>query len=276
MLVAAPVGRRERLRREAISSIKAAALEQVRAQGAGALSLRAVAREVGMSPPGLYRYYDSRDELLTVLISDAYDDLAAALERARDAAGPDLGDRLRAVSLAYYDWADSHRAEWSLVFGTPVADFQAPEGGPTTEAVMRFGAVFLGLLAESWALHGARVQHPPVLTPLRDGPLVIGAVQLPSDPQFLGVTGRVWSRLHGVIALGLFGHLLPGTVTSDAPRRLYEAEVEDTLRVLGLLPGGAEAAGSAQASSETRRNTGATLGGSPQLSTAGVPDPARS
>lgn len=72
---------------------------------------------------------------------------------------------------------------------------------------------------------------------------MIGAVQVPNDPRFLGTTARLWSRLHGVIALGLFGHLLPGTLAPGAGRRLYQAEVEDALRVLGLLPGGAKPAG---------------------------------
>jgi AcrR family transcriptional regulator len=138
------MGRRERLRTEAVQQIKAAGLQQLRHEGAAGLSLRAVARAVGMSSPGLYRYYASRDELLTALITDVYDDLAQALEQARDTAGPGLADRLRDVCLAYYDWADAHRAEFSLVFGAPVPSYSAPPDGSTTAAAHRFGAVFTG------------------------------------------------------------------------------------------------------------------------------------
>jgi AcrR family transcriptional regulator len=143
-------GRRERLRNEAVQQIKAAGMEQLRSEGAAGLSLRAVARAVGMSSPGLYRYYASRDELLTALITDVFHDLAESLERARDAAGPGLADRMRAACLAYYDWADDHRAEFSLVFGAPVPSYSAPPDGSTTAAAQRFGAVLSGLLAEAW------------------------------------------------------------------------------------------------------------------------------
>ena len=228
------MGRRERLRTEAVQQIKAAGMEQLRREGAAGLSLRAVARDVGMSSPGLYRYYGSRDELLTALITDAYDDLAQALERARDAAGPELADRLRAVCLAYYDWAEGHRAEFSLVFGAPVPSYTAPPDGTTTTAAQRFGAVFTGLIPQAWAGPAQHVDRPPLL-PLRpDAVLAVGPVQLPDDPGFLGVTTRLWSRLHGVLALGLFGHLLPQAVDPAGVRALYEAEVEDALAVLGL------------------------------------------
>lgn len=233
--VTAPrVGRRERLRTEAVQQIKAAGLEQLRSEGAAGLSLRAVARAVGMSSPGLYRYYASRDELLTALITDVYDDLAQTLEQARDGAGTGLVDRLRAVCHAYYAWADTHRPEFSLVFGAPVPSYSAPPDGSTTTAAQRFGAVFTGLLAEAWGEHAEHVQRPPVL-PLRgDAVLAVGAVALPEDPRFLGVATRLWSRLHGVLALGLFGHLFPSTVEPTAVRHLYDAEVEDALVVLGL------------------------------------------
>jgi AcrR family transcriptional regulator len=231
---APPAGRRERLRTEAVHSIKAAGLDQLRTEGAAGLSLRAIARAVGMSSPGLYRYYASRDELLTALITDVYDDLAQTLERARDAAAPGLPERLRAVCLAYYDWADTHRAEFSLVFGAPVPSYSAPPDGSTTTAAQRFGAVFTGLIAEAWREHAEDVHAAPVL-PLRPGArTTVGDVALPPDARFLGVTTRLWSRLHGVLALGLYGHLLPQAIDPTGVRTLYEAEVEDALRVLRL------------------------------------------
>lgn len=231
---ARPPGRRERLRAEAIAQIKAAGREQVRTEGAAGLSLRAVARAVGMSSPGLYRYYASRDDLLTQLIADAYDDLTAALVQARDAAGPGRRDRVQAVALAYFDWADGHKPEWALVFGAPVPGYQAPPDGPTTQAARRFGVVFTDLVAEGWTGCPEGFASPPVL-PRRPGAVLdLGGGALPDDPRFLGVVSRLWSRLHGVIALGLFGHLLPSTIAPESVRTLYEAEVEDQLRVLGL------------------------------------------
>lgn len=226
--------RRDRLRDEALRDIRAAALEQVRQHGAGGLSLRAVAREVGMSSPGLYRYFASRDDLLTALISESYDDLAHHLEDARDAAGPGLRERLRAVSMAYFTWAEADRARWSLIFGTPVPTYAAPLDGSTTAAARRFGAVFSALLAEAWVGHGDRVESPPVVALGTGAVRTFAGVEIPDDPRFLGTATRLWCRLHGVIALGLFGHLLPATVAADSVRDLYEAEVDDQLRVLDL------------------------------------------
>jgi len=222
------------LRTEAFEQIKSAALDQVRQEGAGGLSLRAVARAVGMSSPGVYRYYASRDDLLTALISDVYDDLTASLVRARDGAGPDRRDRLRAVAVAYFDWAEAHKSEWALVFGAPVPGYDAPADGPTTQAARRFAVVFTDLVAEDWDGCPARFVSPPVLPRRPGGVLDFGGRLLPDDPRFLGVVSRLWSRLHGVIALGLFGHLLPSTLAAESIRTLYEAEVDDQLVVLGL------------------------------------------
>lgn len=232
-LEARPVGRRERLRADAVKQIKAAGREQLRTEGAAGLSLRAVARAVGMSSPGLYRYYASRDDLLTALIADAYDDLAACLRQARDAAAPELSVRLREVCLAYFDWAEANPAEWSLVFGAPVPGYAAPPDGDTTAAASRFGAVFLGLVSELWVLPGGVPDAPTVaLSP--DAVHVFDGLQTPGDPIFYGVSARLWCRLHGHIALGLFGHLFPRTIDPSAVRALYQSEVEDQLRLLGL------------------------------------------
>jgi AcrR family transcriptional regulator len=230
----APLGRRARLRAEALTSIKQAALDQLREQGAGALSLRAVARTVGMSSPGVYRYFASRDELLTALIADAYDDLAGALEAARDDSGGSAASRLRAVALGYADWARAHPAEFSLVFGPPVPSYEAPAEGDTTRAVRRFGAVWAGLLTEALP----STDTSPALPVRPDGVLSLPGVAVPDDPRFLGALTRLWTRLHGVLALGLYGHLLPATLADGAVQRLYEAEVDAVLAELGVVDTG--------------------------------------
>ncbi|UZN03256.1 TetR/AcrR family transcriptional regulator [Cellulomonas sp. S1-8] len=217
-------GRRARLRRETVTSIKAAAWTQVRELGAAALSLRAVARSVGLSSPGLYRYYASRDDLLTDLVADAYDDLARALEQARDQAGAALRDRLRAAMVAYRDWAVDHPAEWSLIFGTPVPAYTAPVEGRTTAAARRFGAVLLTLLHEA-------------TSPAGDVPAPGTTPDPPDFPDDLyRQAARLWARLHGVLALGLHGHFFPAVRSPEQVRALYLAEVDDALRDL-LGPG---------------------------------------
>ena len=229
-------GRRERLRREELAQIKTSALAQVRAEGAGALNLRAVARAVGMSSPGLYRYYASRDELLAALVAESYLSLAAALEQARDSAGPDVAIRLRAVVEAYFTWATEHPSEWGLIFGAPVPVFVAPPDGATTQAARRFGAVFAGLLAQVWVQTGARGNVVPGLGVRPDAVTRFGDTEIPDDPRFLAAVTRLWSRLHGVIALGVFGHLLPQTLTPESTWAIYQSEIDDQLVQLGLAP----------------------------------------
>ena len=98
--------RRERLREATRDEIKAAARQQMKAEGSAAISLRAIARDLGMTAPALYRYYNSRDDLITALIVDAYTSQADWLERACALlpAGDHAG-RLLMFVLAYREWS---------------------------------------------------------------------------------------------------------------------------------------------------------------------------
>lgn len=227
-----PPDRRQRQRDATMAEIRDVARRQLGVTGAAALSLRAVAREMGLTAPALYRYYDDRDALLTALIVDGYTSLCGELEAARDAM-PDPGTRLAAMSLAYRRWAVAHPHEFALVFGAPVPGYAAPEDGPTHEAGMRFGAVFLEVFADvhamtSFALPPAKHRTPGLDAALgawKDGPapLPAGAMQV-----FLSC----WARLHGMITLEVFGHLkwvgLPG------PEDLFRAEIAALMVELGL------------------------------------------
>src|ERR1700744_1305393 len=112
---------RERVRAEITREITDVARAQLAADGAAALSLRAVARELGMVSSAVYRYFSSRDELLTALIIDGYDALGAAVEKT-DAACPldDFAARRRAATNAARDWAVAHPHENALLYGSPV------------------------------------------------------------------------------------------------------------------------------------------------------------
>jgi AcrR family transcriptional regulator len=128
---------RDRVRTEITAEIKAAAKRLLESGGAAGLSLRAVARGVGMVPSALYRYYANRDDLLTALIIDAFDEIGEAAEHADLAAreaGADPAHRWLRVCRAVREWAIGHRHEFALVYGTPVADYAAPADtiGPAT------------------------------------------------------------------------------------------------------------------------------------------------
>lgn len=116
---------RQRARAAALTEMKDAALQQLSTSGAQSLSLRGVAREVGLVPSGIYRYFASRDELLTELIVDSYTDLADTLEGATDGGSP--REEWRAVCASLRGFARDEPHRFLLIYGTPVTGYQAPE-----------------------------------------------------------------------------------------------------------------------------------------------------
>jgi AcrR family transcriptional regulator len=177
---------RERVRAELSREIKEEARRQLAASGAGGLSLRAVARELGMVSSALYRYYPSRDELLTALIIDAYNALGAAAETATAAgqgpgqapagkAGPARG-RWTAACHAVRDWALANPHEYALIYGSPVPGYRAPEA--TIGPAARVPLAFVGLLGEALArgeLAGPSAAGPSAAGPSTAGPSTVGA-----------------------------------------------------------------------------------------------------
>ena len=233
-----PEGRRVRLRREATQQIKHAALDQVRKVGAADVSLRAVAREAGMSPAGLYRYFDGRDALLTALIADSFTRLADAID-AGTAEVPD-GDwpaRLLASSRSYRRWSLQHPHEFGLVFGNPIPGYAAPQGGETVAAMSEVSrALFTPLLA-LWtdgrlvvpSAYVATAWAAPIAGLATEIGQMIGRQDLP--PDMAGFMLAVWGRLHGLVSLEVFGQLT--WVYPDGAEQLFEAEMQTLLA--GLL-----------------------------------------
>src|SRR5215471_16268013 len=119
--------RRERLHAATRAEIKQLARQHMAAQGTTAIHLRAIAEQMGFTSQALYRYFKSRDALLTELIIDAYTDLARTMESARDARSPDAyGERLFAALMGYRQWAVAHPVDYTLIYGMPIPDYQAP------------------------------------------------------------------------------------------------------------------------------------------------------
>src|ERR1043165_7822093 len=146
-------GVRERARAEITSEIVRAGRDQLATDGAAALSLRAIARDLGMVSSAVYRYVASRDELLTLLLVDAYSELADAVDQARDACTAEQSWRVRlyAMAQAARRWAVDHPEGWALLYGSPVPGYRAPAErtvGPGTRVVgALFGAVAEGIAA---------------------------------------------------------------------------------------------------------------------------------
>ncbi len=192
-----------------ISEIKAVARRHLETEGAN-LSLRAVARDMGMVSSALYRYFVSRDELLTALILDAYNALGAAVEAA-DAAVPDRGDlrgRWLAAARAIRGWALDRPAEYALLYGSPVPGYAAPRD--TIAAASRTAVVLVKILADGHATDTltAPAASPRLVRAVR-ADLALARDQispgLPEDLLMLGMTG--WLQLFGTVSFELFGQL---------------------------------------------------------------------
>jgi AcrR family transcriptional regulator len=208
-------GVRAQNRAELTEAIKRTAREHLARDGASALSLRAVARDVGMVSSAVYRYYPSRDDLLTALIVDAYDAVGAAAEAA-DAAAPDRDDilgRWIRCATAVRAWALAHPHEYALVYGSPVPGYAAPPD--TIDPAGRVALVFLGILSHGVAIGAIDVEDRIETTRTLRQDLARLREAAPGVPD--GVLARgllVWTQLFGAISFELFGHL-HGVIEDD-------------------------------------------------------------
>jgi AcrR family transcriptional regulator len=136
--------RRERTRAATFDEIVATARRLLVADGPTAVTLRAIARDMGMTAPGLYRYVASHEDLINVLIAALFDEATGELEAARDSARPEVAPRLLATCRAFRRWALANPTELALVFGSPLPGFEAQEMSPMEEAGRRFAACSSG------------------------------------------------------------------------------------------------------------------------------------
>ncbi len=238
--MSAPRTARERVREEMSSQILAVARAHMARDGAAALSLRSVARDLEMAPSALYRYFDGRDALLSALILGAYESLAAEAERAADAAeAGHAGDaeRFQAVARAMRAWALANPHEWGLVFGTPVPGYQAPEA--TVVPYARVAAAMVrplvaaraaGRLAASRALQDRTITPAlaAAVAPVTEGLFPAG---MPAEKVVLAV--QAWTTVVGLVSLEVFGHWR-NTILD--PSGFFEATVRDLADArLGLV-----------------------------------------
>jgi len=225
---------RERVRAELTAEITDAARRQLAEVGAAALSLRAVAREVGMVSSAVYRYFPSRDELLTRLIIDGYDDLGVAAEEADVPSAPPP-ERWLAVCRAVRAWALAHPHEYALLYGSPVPGYRAPKD--TVPAASRVGVVLgriLGEAAQAGLLHGGSGegdgQRDPGLVS-DDAVAVLGGEHAALDETVRVRALLAWSSLFGTISFELFGHFVGSVEDGD---RYFDRAMTDLARLIGF------------------------------------------
>lgn len=199
---------RERARVDTMERILTSGRQQLAEHGAAALSLRAVARDLGMVSSAVYRYVASRDDLLTALIIEGYRDLAEVAEEATTGrAAP--GRRFVALCEAIYSWAREHPHQYALLFGSPVPGYRAP-GGTVTDAA-RTPAVAIHLIEEAWQSGELAVDAPmpPAGQAVRRQAKELGAALDSALPETVLIRfAAAWTQVFGVISFDLFGQFV--------------------------------------------------------------------
>ena len=229
----APRTARDRARAELTAEILATARRHLADVGASSLSLRAVSRDLGMASSALYRYFPSRDALLTRLIIEAYDALGEACEAAEaGCARDDLLGRWRSITHEVRAWALAHPHEYALVYGSPIPGYAAP-----TDTIDPAGRVARLLIQLLFDIEASGAADPALTAPipaslsaqihvLADGPV-------PVDHQRALFGVGAWVQLFGMISFELFGQFVN---TFDDAEALFAHQVDLMAVAVGLRP----------------------------------------
>jgi AcrR family transcriptional regulator len=242
---AIPSARRDRLRAATMEEITSTARRLLVEQGPEAASLRAIAREMGMTAPGLYRYFSSRDQLLRHVIAEMFRELAEDIRQAIAQADGPHGEfdkaRLRvhltlkmvAACREFRRWGLAHKEEFALVFGVPLPGFDDGRWDIADECALEFAATFYTLFLDLW--HTVRFPVPaaaeidptllPQLSRYRD------VLRTDAPEGAILVFLRCWVLLYGTVSMEVFGHL--GFALSD-PAPMFELTLGDLARLVGL------------------------------------------
>ncbi len=230
------VNRRERVRAATVREIKDVARRQLVTNGPAAVSLRAIAREMGMTAPALYRYFPSFDHLVQSLVTDLFGEVYTAVEDARDLADDEPGARLLAACRTFRAWAVGHPAEFGLLFGSPVA-VPGTEPTPRLDAGgMRFARVFLTLFADVWQAEPFPTADETDLDPRLVDQLAEYRQRLGSTLPLgaLDVVLSCWMRLYGLVSLEVFNHMRFALPDAEP---FFESQLAEIAQRLGVAEG---------------------------------------
>ena len=237
-----PPSRRDRLRAATSEEIIQTARRLLVQSGPEAVTLRAIAREMGMTAPGLYRYFDSHDELLRHVCASIFTELGSDIHQAIQAAGaatelPDQATKLTVKMVAacqgFRRWSLNHQAEFSLLFGVPLPGLDDGRYDIADECALAFAGTFFTLFLELWTTAPFPVPAAADIDPgLRDQlsryrealgtDIPVGAVLT-----FL----RCWTVLYGAVAMEVFGHI---RFALEDPAPMFELTLSDLAALVGL------------------------------------------
>ena len=233
---AKPPTPRERARAQTIADIVRLGREHLAVHGAAALSLRAVARDLGVVSSAVYRYVESRDELLTLLLIDAYNELGDEVDAAVDAVpATEFAAQFHALGKAVRSWALREPASYALLFGSPVPGYQAPGERttiPGTRVIVRLVGIFDAAYRASalTAEVGPAVVIPPALA--KDLAGIRAEMRLAAPDASLARGVLAWTSLFGAVSFEVFGQYGPDTFA--ARDELFEHQLSVLQAVAGL------------------------------------------
>ena len=231
-----PPSRRDRRRQDTVEEIKTLARRQLAEQGPGAVSLRAIARQMGTASSALYRYFGSQEELISALCVEAYDAVADRVAAAVEGQEPGGHDRQWwAICHAYRRWSLDSPGDFALIFGTPVPGYQAPEQvtGPAAARLLEVPLEVFARAVESGAVDLEHTQVPPTL---EVGSLVrnmLGDASTDYSSRLAVVVLNAWVSLLGFLTAEIFGSLQ--RLVSDTDQ-LYQAHVRTVMLGMGFRP----------------------------------------
>ena len=209
-------------------TIKETAWKQLAEFGAPSLSLRAIARELKISAPAIYNYFPDRDALVTSLIIDAYTSFGDWQLEARDSVSSgDFQDKLKAIGLAYRNWAHTFPQRYQLIFGTPITGYEAPRARIFPSSARSISALF-SVVEEIRAAGKLNTSAFPVVQKdyrihYEEWKQYVGEVH----PDSLFAAMSIWARVHGIVSLEIQGNLPPFGETGNA---LYLFELDSQAR----------------------------------------------
>ena len=221
-----PRPRREERHPNLQTAIKETAWQQTAELGATALSLRAIARNLGITAPSIYNYFPNRDALVTALIVDAYDSLADAQEAALESSLADnASERLYCLGVAYREWVMTYPQRYQLIFGTPLPNYHAPDD-VTVPAATRALVPLIKVIQEINTANALRTERFSAMSPrlesmLRSWQKVEGG----SDLETLYLALVIWGRLHGLVGLEI-GKQFPPFID---PAEIFQREMNNIL-----------------------------------------------
>ena len=209
------VGKRQESREQIEARIVELGRRQLLNRGAAGLSVRAIARDLGMVSSAVYRYVSSRDDLLTLLLVDAYSDLADAVDSARDT-GDTWSDDVIAIARAVRRWAVVHPARWALLYGSPVPGYHAP-AERTVGVGTRVVGAFFDAVAAGIATGDIRLTNDSAPQPMSsDFERIRQEFGFPGDDQVVAKCFLLWAGVLGAISLEVFGQYGADTLTDPA------------------------------------------------------------